>query len=425
MLEMKSTPADCVDHVFLAMGLEMITTQLNAAAEEFEEEIALQRRFGSEQCGMYQKQSPMLIYNPNLLEDQNLFSTDSWPERQVDEIVAHDSRLHHRQRGESFGSYKFAESISSHQSSKSGHDVSRGKSEHHKVEPGAMYLEESEAFHFYQAEGGELVFLSGFNMACLCEDFSKIRPTVDTKVHPPLPDFVSGRILEVQNIHLTPDTQRRMPFLDHLPLYSDISFVELDLSQAMSKEAKKKFQPKLAQRRKKRQSKAQAEKRADHVARREEARLVRERKGRLNLVDPGDEFFHAPVLGESEDDRVRNLVEELEAVDLATSEQPWANVIPMQNAVPTHQSFSEACSRGSNGMRLESEESFPGLRSSFPALQAASTDNAGQDLKLCAVEDSDVPRRSQAPAKHGEKKKATKGQRVVLFSTGGQRGYSY
>ena len=111
----------------------------------------------------------------------------------------------------------------------------------------------------------------------------------------PLPDFLEGRVLCKESVHLTEEIRKRMPFLSHIPLFTDIVFVELDLYNILSEETRRKFKNEFAKRRKKRQSKVQAEKRADHLAQKKDQDIIKARKARLQTVDPDDEFFHAMV----------------------------------------------------------------------------------------------------------------------------------
>ena len=83
--------------------------------------------------------------------------------------------------------------------------------------------------------------------------------------------------------------------MSHLPLYTDVVFVELDLNNLLSDATRQRFKAELAKRRKRRQTKVQAEKRADRVAKKEEEARIQERKARLQMIDPEDDFFHIPA----------------------------------------------------------------------------------------------------------------------------------
>lgn len=90
-----------------------------------------------------------------------------------------------------------------------------------------MYLGEDESA-FYQTDDGRLCFLSGFNMNCLCAEFTPHLPEdvsvlfeenlsiYQRRKLSPLPDHVEGRVLEVEHVHLTSELRQRLRFLSHL-----------------------------------------------------------------------------------------------------------------------------------------------------------------------------------------------------------------
>lgn len=49
------------------------------------------------------------------------------------------------------------------------------------------------------------------------------------------------QVLEVETVKLTPELRRRLPFLGHLPIHCDISFLELDMQGFISEATTKKF----------------------------------------------------------------------------------------------------------------------------------------------------------------------------------------
>lgn len=421
--EIKTTPPDTLDYAFLTMALEIVAGQEQNALYEFQEEVALQARFATETCGMYQRQSPAFMYILPHSKEHSAPSLSTAPLTSCDVTAAEDiaapedSPVCCRDRQ---GSVSSSNSVYSKSSiTADSHSVEIQKP--HPSTLGNMYLHDADAVHFYQAEDGQLVFLNGFNMVCLGADFSKTLPAEGMQPRPPFPDYVSGQILEVQHVHLTPDVRKRMPFLEHIPLYSDITFVELDLSNIMSRQTKKQFKGDIEKRRKKRQNKAKAEKRADRSAKLEEARLITERKARLNLIDPSDEFFQSPLSLETEFPIMQDVGSpDGNGADDALLRRATGNV-----AVP--RPFLEACRRSVGSLRLESENNFPGLQrgpESFPALCHSSTQTRGNQESSI----SDTTSRTgsaQLSAKEPGKKKGGSGQKVVLFSTGGQRGYNF
>lgn len=297
-----------------------------------------------------------------------------------------------------------------------------------------MYLDEEKAVNFYQAEDGQLIFLNGFNMTCLLSDYSRGPPPTfgntehNVPTQPPLPDWIEGRVLEIEKVHLTADVRKRMPVFSHIPLYCDINFVELDLNHILTEATRRKFKVEFAKRRQRRQSKVEAEKRADRAAEREEMERINERKARLQTINPDDEFFRVapavtvgedvmdpesfgPVLGSNNSNTV--------STTSGQQQQPAAPPI----------SFSEACRRGHDSATIIlSDNAFPSLggpsssssrSEAFPALgSSGSTTNPSEvDKKPSGA----VLMASNAPS--GGKKTKKKGQKLVLFSTGGQRGY--
>lgn len=58
-----------------------------------------------------------------------------------------------------------------------------------------------------------------------------------------VPVFIPpSQVLEVETVKLTPELRRRLPFLGHLPIHCDISFLELDMVKFVSEETTRKFQ---------------------------------------------------------------------------------------------------------------------------------------------------------------------------------------
>lgn len=377
--EMKTMPRNSSDYSFLQASLEMVLSQEAQAVQETQDELELHKRFVAASSGMYERQSLTLAHDPN------------------DDVIEQDS-------GESI--FNSAESASTNKPFKN-HRLSVANVRSKQAHCGTMYLEDRDATHFYQADDGQLVFLNGFNITCLSLDYARNRPVGD-HCKPPLPDFVSGRILDIQSVYLTADVRKKSPFLQHLPLYIEISLVELDLGSIISVEARKKFQADIAKRKKKRQNKAMIEKRADRDAEREDKRLINERKARCRTIDPNDQFFqsstasggiHAPFSPETES--VLGIVDTI------------AGPLDVQSyGAVARQSFSVACRDQADTLHLRSEESFPGLQriaKSLPTLEVAKHRSKEAEVK--------------APSEQAAENKGRKAKKVLLFSTGGQRVY--
>ena len=468
----KRSGARSVELTFLAMALEIVVKTQKSAQEELQEEKALIERFASPTSGIYQPQSPELMamnvslggggYGKRLeapLSDNMADSSLLMPQKNVPPVSSPTRRY----RGDSIGSYHSIESTSSKNSDTNSNSSPRRRSRRRFL-PASMYLDEGES-HFYQSEDGQLVFLNGFNMTCLQADASKNIPASNvgprdgtTTAHeqyessssqsPPLPDYVDGTVLEIDTVHITPEIRKRMPFMSHLPLYTDVIFVELDLNNVLSDETKQRFKNEFSNRRKRRQTKVQAEKRADRVAKREEEERIQERKARMQIIDPSDEFFHVPV---QESDGVILTGDDFgpaisantgnsqhnEGGAMQSSNSASQHIVSPATSVPAV-SFSEACRRSENDP-LWTPGAFPTLGSSsrseaFPALASSCTPEESIKEKstskwvghrdLEAVDPTSVsggvPRTGAINSPAGKKKRG--GKKLVLFTTGGQRG---
>ena len=377
--EMKGMPPSSSDYSFFQMSLDMVLSQEARAVQEIQEELELHKRYVGASSGMYEPQSLALVYEPN-------------------KVVAVQAS------GESISLFHSAE-FSSTNNPSNDKKLSEVDVRSKQTDSGSMYLEDKDSTLFYQAEDGQLVFLNAFNITCLSFDYAR-NCSIQEPCKPPLPDFVSGRILEIKNVYLTEDIRKMSPFLQHLPLFIEISVVELELGSIISEEAKKKFQGDIAKRRKKRQSNAMTEKRADRNAKREEERLIKERRARYQTIDPNDKFFQASTT--SGDIRVPETEPVLGSVKI----HPGPVAVQSHGSV-ARQSFSAACRHQADPLHLRSEESFPGLHRVAESL-------TGLDV-------AQHPSRKQEVKVHSEVaagKKGSKGEKISLFSTGGQRAYN-
>jgi hypothetical protein len=200
----------------------------------------------------------------------------------------------------------------------------------------------------------------------------------------------------------------------------------MDLNHILRDSTKKKFKEDIARRRKRRQSKMQAEKREDRVAKKEEAQRINDRKSRLQLIDPDDDFFR-PVVVAPEPSLVGQdfgptLVEVPNQEEIV--QEPDANATEVGAAV----SFSEACRQAANNQALttSSLEAFPALGSSpLERPGQTSVHKWGNPLSQQTLEKKPGDAISEKKSPSGSKKRKGKGQKLVLFSTGGQRGPVY
>jgi hypothetical protein len=111
-------------------------------------------------------------------------------------------------------------------------------------------------------------------MRCLAEDFTasileilieEELPQEELRKLLPFPNVIEGHILKKESVQLTPDVRKRLPFLSHLPLYTDLVFVELDLNRILSNQTRQKFKLEMEKRRKKWKNRVPAEKQANHI----------------------------------------------------------------------------------------------------------------------------------------------------------------
>jgi len=107
----------------------------------------------------------------------------------------------------------------------------RGSEEEHKSHHHEHHHEdhiEEEFMHFYQEVNGLNVFLHPINNKYLKQQYHD-----DTSL---FPLDIKAPIVEIRGFQQTDQTQRRYKFLNHLPLCSDISFVEIDMKDLLSPE---------------------------------------------------------------------------------------------------------------------------------------------------------------------------------------------
>lgn len=364
----------------------------------------------------------------------------------------------HRYRGDSIGSHASADGQNSQTSASHDDNIGeaplspsqkkrsnqRGGKRNNKPRKNqsfphtSMYMDDEGSTHFYQCEDGQLCFLSRFNMSCLLSDFSAKVPDQEALSSGkalnfwqqrrllPLPDFVEGEIVEIENIQLTEETRKRMPFLAHLPLYTDIRFLEIDINNLLSMETKNKFKADFEMRRKRRQSRVKAEKREDKIARKQEMERINELKARTRQIDPNDEFFQVSPPPEDPLDLSS------EAFGPAISGNPGGGG-PRPAAAPTSSfSFSNITQSGGAfpALNTNSEANFPSLGASAPpktkpAPSVPSWGSPARPKAPAAVSPISAPGFAEKkPAAPGPKKKS-KGKKILLFSSGGHRGSGY
>ncbi|CAM9180499.1 unnamed protein product [Scytosiphon promiscuus] len=142
-------------------------------------------------------------------------------------------------------------------------------------------------FKFFQSGDGQKVFLHPFDMRQLLDDADKGLP---------LPDRIDAQVLEVETVKLTPELRRRLPFLGHLPIHCDISFLEVDMAAFVSEDTANKFREETQKRERKRRGRAAQEAR---VAKKE-ARLEQDRADRIAAMRAFTVDLQGPTPGGAE-----------------------------------------------------------------------------------------------------------------------------
>lgn len=245
-----------------------------------------------------------------------------------------------------------------------------------------MHLDDDEVI-FYQAQGGALVFLNGFNMNCLKHEFGSL-----------LPDSITAKVLEVESLHLTSSLKTRFRFLSHIPVDSHVLLVELALGNVLSSSTKKHFAKEFHKRQQTRQRSKQAEKRAEEQTQRAEQSRIDERKLRWQSIDPNDDFFRNQA--------VEEIVLTGDAFGPSLSTSPR-----IESDASNGRTFSDI-TRSQTGV-TSLERDFPSLACSPPIV---TTTNAGKWGTL-----TELPSNKATAGKK-------KGKKVMLFSTGLQRDFT-
>ncbi|CAN0146473.1 unnamed protein product [Ectocarpus sp. 12 AP-2014] len=142
-------------------------------------------------------------------------------------------------------------------------------------------------FRFFQSVDGQKAFLHPLDMRQLLDDAERGLP---------LPSRIDAKVLEVETVKLTPELRKRLPFLGHLPIHCDISFVEVDMSDLVSDETSRKFREDTQKRARKRRSRAAQEARL----KKEEARLEQDRADRIAAMRAFTVDLQGPTPGGAE-----------------------------------------------------------------------------------------------------------------------------
>jgi len=438
--DMKNIVPSSLEIFFATMSIERVQRDILAAFAEMDDEQLLVERFKQEQAGIYQKIPDSLFFNrfsPDITGTDEVSTQMPRKESLVADCGQNFCRLStgidndKRPRGESIGSESSGNL--SHISESRLHKAKRKP----KNLPASLYLEQDE-YQFYQAIDGQMCFLSKFNMNCLTHEFSTHAPLPSPSImldssHGcnliPLPDVVEGTVIEIESLHLTPEMRKRMPFLSHLPLYTDIVFVELDLNALLSAKTVGHFRAESEKRKSRRKKILHAEKKIDRENKKKEEQRIDNLKARFHDIDPNDTFFQTAII---EPDQP--MTGESFGPSITGEERP--NIASRRPTIDPPVSFRAVVNTPSSVTITED---------SFPALGSSNRNNPvscgitvlkqqprswhqecyAKHVTKKAIENDFLTTSGRASSSEGGKKSKNKKKQIVLFSTGSGRGGGY
>eukprot|EP00039_Didymoeca_costata_P010139 m.135992 g.135992 ORF g.135992 m.135992 type:complete len:755 (-) comp14720_c0_seq3:1292-3556(-) len=310
----------------------------------------------------------------------------------------------------------------------SSDDVPQEKQKKIRKEIAKPEGQDSNAYLFYQATDGQLVFLHPFNIMCLEHEYGKLESC---------PDKIIGQVLDVQSEIITTEIRKRFRHLNHLPQMTEILRVELDLSRTLSDDTKKHFKKDVEKRKQARKKKANMEK-----------RLHRQMQKEHSSVHSLAQF---EVLSSSPSEMTPELMSWLSTSAATDDPSVVAGSPPRLNDTP---SFSQAAKlqiqSGPIMSNLEENPplsaSYPPKRSSWVPLQRGKTTTSAKPSKAPATSEELTPDEVEfAPPDHqasflkglegalsdtrkepteiNQGGKGSKKKKQLLFTTGGNRGY--
>ena len=113
--------------------------------------------------------------------------------------------------------------------------------------------DEDPAFYFYQASSGQPIFLQPLDIRILKSHFGTYQA---------MPDSIEVVVEGADEGSMNDELRRRCKWLAHLPIASDVVFVEADLSKIVSRKSLEPYSTALKQRRNKRRDRARKEDKA-------------------------------------------------------------------------------------------------------------------------------------------------------------------
>ncbi|CEQ42246.1 SPOSA6832_04029, partial [Sporobolomyces salmonicolor] len=114
-------------------------------------------------------------------------------------------------------------------------------------------LDDDPAYYYYQASSGQPIFLQPLDIRILKSHFGTYQA---------MPDTIEVLVEGADEGSMNDELRRRCKWLAHLPIASDVVFIEADLSKVVSRKSLEPYATALKQRRNKRRDKARKEDKA-------------------------------------------------------------------------------------------------------------------------------------------------------------------
>ncbi|KAK9763520.1 hypothetical protein K7432_009718 [Basidiobolus ranarum] len=184
-------------------------------------------------------------------------------------------------------------------------------------------------YFFYQAADGQHVYLHPLDIKILREEFG---------AYENFPDEISAPMISLEESTINPDLRKRFKYLSHLPISCDITFVEIDLKNIVSKKTFNMFANELRQRNTKRKQKERKEDRQRLLA--QEPLYKPNRTPAEDEFIRNDPFFQVPIT---------NLDDSLDV-------QPTPNAETDHSPAPQTQSWGSGSHGSSFAKALESSD---------------------------------------------------------------------
>ncbi|KAI7880679.1 hypothetical protein K492DRAFT_129774 [Lichtheimia hyalospora FSU 10163] len=163
-------------------------------------------------------------------------------------------------------------------------------------------------YYFFQANDGQHVYLHPLDSRVMKHEYGDYS-------HFPLK--IQVKVEGVEESSMTEDLRKRFKYLSHLPLACDVTFVEVDLKNLVSKTTLNVFANELKQRDKKRQERVRREERMRKAAEARQKKQTRRYEEENRRLMDNDPFFqiNQPMRPEENDEMLAR------AIELSTQEQ--------------------------------------------------------------------------------------------------------